>query len=215
MEKKAVLQAIKKLKEEKKRNFKQSFDLIVNLKELDLKKAENQVDFYVPLHYSRGKKVKICCFAGPELMDEAKKTCDTVVSAEDFEAYSKDKKKVKKLAEDNDYFIAQATVMPKVAGAFGKVLGVRGKMPNPKAGCVVPPKANLKPLLENLQKLVRVRIIKDMTFMTYIGTEEMNEEEIADNVITLYNQIIHHLPNEENNIKNVYLKLTMGKPVKV
>ena len=68
MDKKSIKEAITKLKESsKKRNFKQRFDLIINLKGLDLKKPEHQVEIYASTHYSKGKPIKICTFAGPEL----------------------------------------------------------------------------------------------------------------------------------------------------
>ncbi len=216
MDKKTILEAIKKIKDNsQKRNFKQTYDLIINLKNLNLKKPEEQVDTFAQLHFSKGKPVRLCALIGPELKDEASKNCKTVIDAADFDAYAKDKKKVKKLAEEHDYFIAQATVMPKVAAAFGRVLGPRGKMPNPKVGCVVPPKTNLKVLAEKLQNTVRLSAKTTQLIHCVAGSEEMKDEEVADNVLTIYNHLIHSLPSEKQNIKSVFLKLTMGKPEKL
>lgn len=201
-------------KESKKRNFSQTVDLIVTLKSLDLKKTENQVDFFTALHYPTGKKVTVCAFVGPELKDEAGKNMDKAVLVDDFPAYS-DPKKAKSLVNEYDYFVAQANIMPKVAQVFGKVLGPKGKMPNPKAGCVVPPKAMLKPLHDKLQKTVRLKAKTALMIQTIVGSEAMKDEEIIDNIITLYNQIMHHLPGEENNIKGLLIKFTMSKPIKV
>jgi len=215
MEEKDVLEAIKQLKESSKRKFTQTFDLIINTKGLDLKKTENHIDLYVLLHNSIGKQIKICALVGPELMDEAKKVCDKAIMQDEFDAYAKDKKALKKLAEEYSYFIAQANIMTKVASAFGKVLGPKKKMPNPKAGCVVPPKANLKPLYDKMQKTVRISL-KEIPFVqTIVGNEKMPDKEVADNVLTIYTQLLRHLPNERNNIKAVTLKLTMSKPFKV
>lgn len=211
-------QALKILQEAKAagagRKFKQSVDLIINLKDLDLKKTENQIDFYVALHNDHGRKIKICAFVGPELREEAAKHCDTTVTVEDFDQF-KDKKKVKKLANGHDFFIAQANIMPQVATTFGRVLGPRGKMPNPKAGCVVPPKAALKPIVERLQKTIRVTAKKDPVIHLLVGKEDMQEDQVADNIQLLMTQIQTHLPAEANNIKNAMLKLSMGKPVKL
>jgi len=154
MDKSQVTQTLKKVKENsQKRNFTQSIDLIINLRDIDLKKPEQSVNFFHTLHYSKGKKVKVCALVGPELLAQAKEVCDLAVSVDDFPKYQ-DKSKAKKLATNYDFFIAQATIMPKLATAFGKVFGPKGKMPNPKAGCVVPPNANLEPLYEKPQKTV-------------------------------------------------------------
>ncbi len=212
MDKQKVQQALAELKKQPKRKFSQSYDLIVNLKNFEVKK--NPVDFFATLHFSKGKKIKTACFADQQLSPEAEKNCDLVISEADFPKY-KDPKVAKKLATEYDYFIAQATLMPKVAAAFGKVLGVRGKMPNPKLGCVVPPNANLAPLIEKLNKSVRMVTRKGMNLQAMIGKEDQPDEEIVDNIITLYNAVLKNLPNEEQNVKSAFLKLTMGKPVKI
>lgn len=216
MEKKQVMKALEAVrKDSKKRNFSQSVDLIINLQDLDFKKPSDQLDFFVTLHYPLGKKMKVCGLVGPELEDESKKVCDFTVTQLEFESYQEDKKKVKKLARSYDYFIAQATIMPKVAQVFGRFLGPRNKMPNPKVGAVVPPKANLTPLYEKLQKTLRITAKKVPILHLMAGKEDMKDEELADNIVTIYDQVVHHLPKEQNNIKNAYLKLTMSKPVQL
>jgi large subunit ribosomal protein L1 len=210
--------ALKTLQEAKaagpQRKFAQSVDLVINLKDLDFKKPDNHVDFYVTLPREHGRKIRVCAFAGPELRDEAAQHCDTVISVDDFDQF-KDKKKVKKLAKSHDYFIAQANIMPQVATVFGRALGPRGKMPNPKAGCVVPPKANLKPLVDKLQKTVRVIAKKDPVLHLFVGKESQPDEQVAENIQYCFQQVQSHLPGELNNIRNALIKLSMGKPVKL
>lgn len=214
MEKEQVLQALKAARETSpKRNFKQSVDFIVNLKGIDLKKPEQKVDFYVHFNNFSGRKTKICAFIGAELADQAKSSCDTSILIDEFGRY--DKKATKKLAEAHDFFIAQANIMPKVAQAFGRVLGPRGKMPNPKAGCVVPPNANLKALADRLRATRRIITKNDRFIMSSVGSEEMNDSDLADNVLAIYNHLAGSLPNEKENIKSMIVKLTMGKPIAI
>ncbi|PIN87759.1 50S ribosomal protein L1, partial [Candidatus Woesearchaeota archaeon CG10_big_fil_rev_8_21_14_0_10_32_24] len=150
-----VQKALEQLKQQPKRKFTQSYDLIINLKNLVVK--TNPVDFYITLNHSKGKPVKVAAFVGPELLSQATECCDFVIKESDFDKYQRDKNAAKKLAESYDYFIAQATLMPKIAAAVGRVFGPKQKMPNPKLGCVVPPNATLEPLVSKLRKTVRMR----------------------------------------------------------
>lgn len=198
-----------------KRKFSQSVDLIINLKELDLKKPEEQVDLWVPLTHPKGKAVKIAALVGPELQEQAKASCDTVITHDDFKRYEGKKKDIKKLARQHDYFIAQANIMPDVAKFFGRVLGPRGKMPNPKAGCVVPPNANLKALTEKLKKTLHVVAKTQLSAKCSVGKEDMPDDKLLENIMTIYNAVLHALPQEQNNIKSILLKYSMGPPLKV
>ena len=215
MDKEQIQSALAKAKDiSDKRNFKQSFDLIINLKGIDLKKQEHQIDTFITLPHSRGKKVKVCALVGAELGEQAKNVCDFVVMSDNFDSY-KDKKEMKKIAGSFDFFIAQANIMPKVATIFGRGFGPRGKMPNPKSGCIVAPNANLKPLYEKLQRTVRAITKGSAIIQCAIGTEDMNANDIAENALTVYTSLLQVLPNEKHSIKDIYIKLTMGKPVKV
>ena len=215
MDRDSVLEALEKLKKDSaQRKFKQSVDLIIALKELDFKKPEQQVEFFASMPHTTGKKIKVCALVGAEMSDDAKKVFDLTIIQDDFAKY--DKRKASSLAGQYDLFIDQANIMTKVAATFGRYLGVRGKMPNPKAGCVVPPKGvNLPALYDKLQKTLKISAKKVPLIQLRIGTEEMNPEHVADNVMFVYDQLIHHLPGEKHNIKAVYLKLTMSKPVKL
>ena len=105
--------------------------------------------------------------------------------------------------------------MPKVAAVFGKALGGRGKMPNPKQGCVVPPNANLEPLVKRLATTVRLSTKKGTNMQCTVGKQNQSDDQVIDNILTVYQAAIKQLPNEMQNIKSVLLKTTMGKPVKV
>ncbi len=215
MNKEAIINSIKKVRElSKKRNFDQTFDLVINLKEIDLKKSEENINTLIPLPFPKGKKPKVCAFVGPELQTSAKALFDKTILTEEFPKYS-DKKLIKQLASQFDYFIAQANIMPNVATTFGKVLGPKQKMPNPKFGCVVPPTADLKPLAAKLEGSVRLQTKNEPILKCAVGKESMKDEEIQQNILTIYNNIAHSLPREEGNIGSVYLKLTMNKPLKI
>ncbi len=216
MEKKHIIQAIEWIKNNSpKRKFQQSIDLIITLKELDQKKPEGQIEVFAQLRHGRGIPVKVCGLVGGELIEQAKQSFDLAIETQEFVRYEKDKKLIKKLAKEYDYFVAQANIMNKVAQSFGRVLGPRGKMPNPKAGCVVPANANLPALKEKLQKTLHINAKTRPFFQCRIGTETGNTDEIVDNILTIHTQLINALPNHEHNINAIMMKLTMGKAVKI
>ena len=209
MDKKKISETLKLVKEfSKPRNFKQSVDLIINLKELNLKKPEDNIDLFVALPHPFAKNLKICAFADKSSKDIAK-IFDKVISEDDFLVF-KDKKKLKQLVKEYDYFVAQTNLMGKVATIFGKVLGPKGKMPNPKAGCVFPPNADLNIIKSKLEQIVRLRTKNEKIVKVCVGKDDMKEEDLIENIIFVYNSLIHALPKESHNIKNVYLKFTMG-----
>jgi large subunit ribosomal protein L1 len=216
MNKKAILDTIKKVREvSKKRNFTQSFDLIINLTQLDLKDPSQKIDLFVQLPKQKGKNAKICALVGPELESKAK-IFDKVIVKDEFPLYQKDVKKVKKLAREYDYFVAQANLMADIATAFGKGLGTMGKMPNPKAGCIVPPNIpSLEPLKTRLNNTVRLLTKNQPIVKAMIGTESMKDEDLAENIQAVYNSLLNVLPKDINNIRSIYLKLTMGPAVQL
>jgi len=214
MEQKQVLEALNKLNgTSPKRKFKQAIDLIITFKDIDMKKTENQLTLFANIP-NPAKDVKICALVGPEMKEESK-SADRVIFLDEFEQFKNDKKLTKKLSTEFDFFIAQSNLMAQVAAAFGRTLGPKGKMPNPKAGCVVLPKTNLKPIVEKLKKSIRLVSRNTLMVQCSIGKEGMDEAKLAENIISIYNQVLHSMPQEKNNIKEVMIKFTMSKPVKV
>jgi len=209
MDKELIAATLKKVKENSpKRNFKQSIDLIINLKGLDLKKTEHNINMFVTLQHGTGKKVSVCALVGTELESKAKEVCEETILSDKFDVFKK--AEVKKLANKYDFFIAQASLMPKVATVFGRYLGPRGKMPNPKIGSILPPNANVKPLYEKLVRTVNLLTKNEPTIKCRVGQEDTIDDEVIDNVLTVYNSVIPKLPNEKQNVKSIILKLTMG-----
>ena len=213
MNKEEIQKALEEVKKQPQKKFVQSYDLIINLKDYDSK--QSPFDTFVNLPYSKGKKCKIAAFVDQQLAEQASKFCDFVIRDTEFDKYKEDKKLTKKLAQQYDYFIAQATIMPKIAAVFGKALGARGKMPNPKLGCVVPPNANLEPLVKKLVTTVRLSAKKGTNLQCIVGKQDQSEAQVIDNILAVYQTAIKHLPNEAQNVRVVLLKTTMGKPVKI
>jgi len=209
MKKEDILTALKELREKTpKKKFSQTIDLVISLKEFNTK--SNKVSVPVKLPYGKGKKNKICGLIDQELEAEAKKNLDFYILKENFIEYANNKKKQKKLTSDYGFFIAQASIMTDIAKTFGKTFGPRGAMPDPKVGSVVAPVAKLGPLVEKLRDLVKVETKSEAALKCPVGKESMKDEEIYTNIQTVYDAVIKELPQEQNNVKDVMLKMTMG-----
>jgi large subunit ribosomal protein L1 len=207
-----IIEAVKKAKEQSKpRNFTQSIDIIVNIKDLDVKKPENRFDEEVSLPNGRGKDVKIGFIADGELAVQAKSAgIDLVMSKEGLEEIGKDRKQAKKLANQFDFFVAQADMMPLVGRFLGPVLGPRKKMPK-----AVPSSIKVEPLIERLKSTVKVGIKSQATIQTLVGTQDMSDDKIAENIEAVLAILDQNLEKGRNQIKSLFIKTTMGSVVRV
>ena len=194
-----------------KRKFPQSIDLVVKLREVDLKKPENRINEAIALPNPPDKSLKICVIASGDLATRAKDAgADMLISRQDLENLGKDKKAARKLAVNYDFFIAEAPLMPLVGRGLGSFLGPRGKMPTP-----VPPNAAIDQVVSNHRKMVRVRMREQPVLQCRVGTENMPDDKLVENVQTVVSRVEQKLERGFKNIGEILLKATMSKPVKV
>ena len=199
-----ILKVVKELREKsKKRNFPQGFDLIVNLKELDLKKAENKFSEDVVLPHGRGENASVIVFS-----DSVKEVGADVLSSGEIEKFARDKREARKISNGTDFFLADVKLMPLVGKNLGQFLAPRGKMPKIISG-------DLKSLVENYKKSVRIKVKDSPVIQCSVGNEKMKDDEVAENVEAILRFLESRLPKGKHNIKEVLLKMTMGQPVKV
>ncbi|UCB58923.1 MAG: 50S ribosomal protein L1 [Thermoplasmatales archaeon] len=205
---KKITDAVGKILDESKkqrRKFKQNIDVIFNLKNIDLNNAKNRVDEEIILPHGRGNEAKIALFASGELAVKSKKHVDMLIKPEQIEDLSGDKKKFKKIADEHDFFIAEAPLMPTIGKTLGTVLGPRGKMPKP-----VPPQADLTGMVKNLRSTIKVRSKTSKTFHTVAGNEDMSKEHITTNIDVIIKRVEASLERGRMNIGSVFIKTTMG-----
>ena len=208
--KKAIIEV---RKTSKKRKFEQTFDLVFNLQNFDLKNPQNKLDLGVLLKSQiRPKKLKICAVID-QTVKGAEDFFDEVLHISDLEKIRKDIKEIRKITHKFDKFVVLASVMPKFAGLLGRYLGPMGKMPSPKLGMVIGPKSPLKEISNKIQRTVHLQSKKNLVIQTAVGGEKLSDQEIAENIEAVFNALIGTLPSNENNLKNSKLKLTMSKGV--
>lgn len=204
MNKESVLKALEELRKEEKRKFSQTVDLIINLRNFDVKKQS--VNLFVEIPH-KIKEKKVCAF-----LTKKSSIIDTITK-QDFEKYKG--KELKKLAKGYDFFVSISSLMPSVATSFGKVLGPMGKMPSPQLGMITTEDdKEIKKVTEKINKTLRIKS-KEPSLKVAIGKEDMKDEEIAENVLAVYNAVLNTLPRKKENLRSILIKFTMSKPKKV
>jgi len=208
---KALIESVKEAKSKaEKRKFNQSIELIINLRDIDMKKPESKIQESIELPHAVGKQSKICVIATGELALKARRAgADLVIERAELEALAGDKKKQKALVNEYDHFISEAPLMPTVGRVLGAVLGPKGRMPTPVA-----PTANIADTIEKQRKTVQIRLRGQPILQCRIGTEDMTDEQIAENIEAVIRRLEGKLKRGLKNIRSIVIKTAMGPAIK-
>jgi large subunit ribosomal protein L1 len=192
----------------KERKFKQSIELIITFKDIDVKKgfAINEV-VQLP---KTSSPATVCIIATGDMNQKAKAAkADSVIGTEELEKFGNNKRESRKFINKYDFFLADTKVMPTVGKTLGQLLGPRGKMPTP-----VPFDASIEAFLERFRSCIKVRTRASLSISSKIGDVTMEDADLVINAHTVLRAIEAKLPNGEKNMKKILIKTTMGKPVK-
>ncbi len=190
------------------RNFTETVDLAINLRDLDLNEPSNRVDESIVLPAGTGQETRIVVIAEGETAVRAEEAADDVLSADDVADLDDDE--AKDMADETDFFIAEEAMMQDIARHLGTILGPRGKMPDPLA-----PDDDVVETVNRLKNTVQLRSGDRRTFHTLVGAEDMDAESIADNIDVILRRLHADLEKGPQNIDAVYVKTTMGPSVEV
>jgi len=204
----------------KKRNFNETIDLIINLKDIDLKDPKQRIDkeLILPHPVSKNRKDQLCVIADGELLLQAKNLNVDTMNPDDLEKLNaQEKKEKKKFVKKYDFFIVESRLMPTLARYLARFLGPRGKMPKPfPAGYgIVSSPDELENAIKRYKRIIRVRVKKNPIVQVKVGKKSMEMEKIFENIKTVVDFVVDQMPHKYNNIHSIYIKTTMGSPVKV
>lgn len=212
LDKKSLLDAVKEAKAKSgEKKFTQTIDLILNLKEVDMKAPEGKIQQVLELPHATGKPNKICVIASGELALKARNAkADFIIEKPDLDALAGKKKELRKIACAYDVFISEAPLMPLVGKILGPVLGPRGKLPVP-----VPPNADIASLILKQRKTVVVKMRNQPIIQCPVGTEDMPDDALVDNIQAVLRVVEGKLKRGLKHVKVAYIKTSMGEPVKI
>jgi len=191
------------------KKFNQTIDVCVTVKQMDFKKQENKIKETIYLKNSGGLK-KIVFAIGKNLCVSAKGTADKVFNEEQYAQLEKDKKKIKKFSKSYDYLLAEPDYMLRIAKSMGRILGPLGKMPMP-----IVPTADPKPIIEKLKNSIMLMSTQNQAVQFTIGKEKEEDSVLKENYYAVINVLKNKFPHGVQNVKNIYLKTSMGKKIRV
>jgi large subunit ribosomal protein L1 len=215
VKKSEALDAVIKSREcSKKRNFLQTFEMMINFTGLDMKKPTSLISARVSMPHSTGQiSGKILVFAKTsDFADSLKDRVEKIIMDNEIEEMSKDKKAMADLFT-YDVTFAEGPAMLTVAKFMGQQLAPKGKMPKPIMGANAFEETLKKTKTETL--ITNKKAKPTPLVQVVVGKEDMKNEALVENMLAAYNAIMNVLPQKRLNIKSIFVKTTMGKPVKV
>ena len=203
-----IKEALELVKKNSTTKFDESIDVAVKINLKQSKGGDLNLRTVVNLPNGSGKKNKVAVLCEAEKTDEAKKAGADIVGSDDL---------IEKIATgkfDFTKLICTPAMMGKI-GKYGKILGPKGLMPNPKLGTVA--SDIIKAVKDIKTGLVEIRNDKDGNLSSTIGRKSFSTEKLLEN----YNHFIESLKKEKPDtikgelIKGIFLTSTMGISYKI
>ena len=191
------------------KKFRQSIELIVVLRDIDVKKGF-AIKEIVQLP-NTGSSAAVCVMASGDMGLKAKAAkADRVIDADEMSKLGENKRESRKFVNSYDFFLADTKLMPTVGKVLGQILGPRGKMPTP-----VPFNASIESFLARFRSSKLIRLRNSLSLSCKIGDESMDDAALAANALAILSTVEKKLPNGDRNIKKIMAKTTMGAAVRL
>jgi len=205
---------------DKVRKFDETIDLIINLKDLNLNDPKQRIDkeIVLPNKIMTSEKPNVCVIASDEILLEAKNLGLETIDNDGLVQMNNDEKKVKKkFVKKYDFFIVEDKMMPSVARYLARFLGPLGKMPKPfpSGYGIVSSPDDLRVAIERYLKIIRIQLKKQLLIQVKIGKKSLDKDRVFENLKAVVDYIADQMPHKYNNIKSMFLKTTMGHPIKI
>jgi len=196
------------IKKNSSAKFDESIDVSLRIGLKQSKGGDFNLRTVTQLPAGTGKKVKVAVLCEPDKVEEAKKSGADIYGSDDL---------IEKIAAGKfefDKLISTPVKMSKIR-KYGKILGPRGLMPNPKLGTV---SANIKKSVNDIKTgLIEIKHDKDGNIGASIGRKSFS----TVNLINNYNHFVDFIKKEKPDlikgdfIKNIFVTSSMGISHKV
>lgn len=203
----SLKEASEKIKDLKSAKFDETVELVLKLG-VDPRHADQMIRGSVVLPHGTGKDVKVAVIAKGEKAEEAKEAGADIVGEDEILDM------IKEGNLDFDILIATPDMMGKL-GRFGKILGPKGLMPNPKTGTVT---MDVAKAVKNAKAgQVNFRVDKKGNMHVGIGKASFDAQKIYENAVAFVEKINKMKPASAKGryIQNAAMSLTMSPSLKL
>jgi len=195
--------------QKKKRNFLETVELQVGLKNYDPQR-DKRFSGTVKLPIVPRPNMTICVFGDAVDVDRAKSVGVDAMSVEDLKKLNKNKKLIKKLAKKYNAFIASEVLIKQVPRLLGPQLSKVGKFPTP-----VSHNEDLGAKINEVKSTIKFQLKKVLCLAVAVGNVEMEEDQIVSQIMLASNFLVSLLKKHWQNVGSLVVKSTMGPPFRI
>jgi len=208
-----VRQSFKELLEystdQKPRKFTETVELQIGLKNYDPQR-DKRFSGTVRLPNVPRPKMKICILGDQHHIDQAKSIGLDYMSVDDLKKLNKNKKLIKKLAKKYDAFLASEALIKQIPRLLGPGLSKAGKFPTPISHA-----DSLEEKVTEIKATIKFQLKKVLCLGVAVGHVAMTEDQLVNNTMMSINFLVSLLKKNWQNVKSLFIKSTMGKPVRL
>ncbi len=193
----------------KKRNFLESIELQVTLKNYDPQRDKRfSGTFKLPVIPK--PSFKVCVLGSQSHCEKADQIGVDRMTIEDLKKFNKNKKVIKKFAKKYDAFLASGALLKQIPRILGPGLTKAGKFPS-----LLDENDNVQEKVDAQMATIKFQMKKVMCMSLAVANVSMSEAEIALNVQLAVNFLVSLLKKNWQNVKVLYIKSTMGPPQQI
>ena len=192
-----------------KRNFTESFELQIGLKNYDPKK-DKRFSGTIALPFIPKNQKKIAILGDSAHIAQATNLGVDSYSSDDLKKFNKQKKIIKKFAKKYDFFLASESLIKLIPRILGPGLNKAGKFPT-----LLLASDNILDKINKMKATIKLELKKSLCLGVLVGNCEMKISEILQNTLISINFLVSLLKKNWQNVSSLHLKTTMGKPVRV
>jgi len=188
---------------EKKRNFLETVELQIGLKNYDPMR-DKRFSGTVKLPVVPRPGMAICILGDQHDIDRAKHHGFEFMSVEDLKKLNKNKKLIKKMAHKYDAFLASEPLIKQIPRLLGPGLSKAGKFPTPVSHA-----EDLANKVNDVKSTIKFQLKKVLCLGVAVGNVDMSEDQLIGNIMLAINYLVSLLKKGWQNVGSLTVKASM------